>query len=105
MVKVEITEQAVNDIDIIAAYIAQDSEHYAEIQVQRIYYTINFLLENIHIGRIVPEVNKKYIRELILGNYRIIYKIVSNNEVHVLTVYHSKRKLRAKDFVGKVKKT
>lgn len=104
MVKVEITEQASADIDNIANYIALDSPHFAEVQVQRIYSTINFLLENVHIGRIVPEVNLKHIRELILGNYRIIYRVVANDEVHIITIYHSKRKLRAKDFKGKQSK-
>ncbi|UPT67429.1 MAG: type II toxin-antitoxin system RelE/ParE family toxin [Sphingobacteriales bacterium JAD_PAG50586_3] len=103
MVKIEITPQALSDIDNIADYIAKDSIHYAEVQVQRIYATIDYLFENIQIGRVVPEVNRKYLRELILGNYRIIYKVVSKTEVHILTVYHSKRKLRAKDFVGKTK--
>ena len=104
MVKVEITSQALSDIDNIADYIANDSIHYAEIQVQRIYSTIDYLFENVQIGRVVPEVNKKHIRELVLGNYRIIYKVINTSEVHIITVYHSKRKLRAKDFVGKNKK-
>jgi mRNA-degrading endonuclease RelE of RelBE toxin-antitoxin system len=38
----------------------------------------------------VPEVEDKTIRELILGNYRIIYKIYPSR-IDVLTVHHSER--------------
>jgi len=44
-------------------------------------------------GRIVPEINDEAIRELIQGNYRIIYRIVSRNHIDILTVHHSMRLL------------
>lgn len=41
-------------------------------------------------GRIVPEKNDKSIRELIIGNYRIIYQYQVKKEiVSILTVHHS----------------
>ncbi len=43
-------------------------------------------------GRIVPELKRKEIREIILGNYRIIYRI-KGELVEILTVYHSSRLL------------
>ncbi|MEI9809677.1 MAG: type II toxin-antitoxin system RelE/ParE family toxin [Bacteroidota bacterium] len=42
----------------------------------------------------VPEVKIKSIRELIEGNYRIIYRIVNKNLIHILTFHHSSRKLK-----------
>lgn len=44
-------------------------------------------------GKIVPEINKENIRELIEGNYRIIYKIVQDNRIDILTIHHSARDL------------
>ncbi|WP_374443481.1 type II toxin-antitoxin system RelE/ParE family toxin [Epilithonimonas sp.] len=32
-------------------------------------------------------------REIIEGNYRIIYRIISENEVHILMVHHGARDL------------
>jgi mRNA-degrading endonuclease RelE of RelBE toxin-antitoxin system len=34
------------------------------------------------------------IRELILGNYRIIYRIISEERIDILTVHHSAKLLR-----------
>ena len=43
-------------------------------------------------GRIVPEIVDTAIRELLLGNYRIIYRL--NGEViEILTIYHGSRLL------------
>jgi toxin ParE1/3/4 len=35
----------------------------------------------------------KSIREIIEGNYRIIYRILNPNTIHILTGFHSKRNL------------
>jgi plasmid stabilization system protein ParE len=40
-------------------------------------------------GRVVPEIESEEIRELIEGSYRIIYKVVSNSNVDILTIHHS----------------
>ena len=45
-------------------------------------------------GRIVPEKNEENLRELIEGNYRIIYEIISADQINILTVYHSARDLK-----------
>ena len=43
-------------------------------------------------GRIVPEVNNPAIREIILGSYRIVYR-VKDEVVEILTVCHGARLL------------
>lgn len=43
-------------------------------------------------GRVVPEFNSPNIRELIEGNYRIVYK-VTTNQVAILRVHHAARQL------------
>ncbi|MCX6226538.1 MAG: type II toxin-antitoxin system RelE/ParE family toxin [Bacteroidia bacterium] len=53
---------------------------------------------NPYIGRIVPEFNKKVIREIMAGNYRIIYRIQSNIQVDVLRVYHAARLLKKENL-------
>jgi plasmid stabilization system protein ParE len=45
------------------------------------------------IGRAVPETAKEYIRELIHGNYRIIYCFVSSDQTDILPVHHSANRL------------
>jgi mRNA-degrading endonuclease RelE of RelBE toxin-antitoxin system len=41
----------------------------------------------------VPEKNSDAIRELIEGNYRIIYQIRSEDRIEILTVHHSAKPL------------
>lgn len=93
MVKVNWTVQSINDIENIADFIAKDSERYAKIQVDRFFKAVEVLEINPKIGRLVPEFNNETIRELILGNYRIIYHFVSADLIDILTVHHSSRLL------------
>jgi len=46
------------------------------------------------IGRVVPELADPNLREIILANYRIIYKIVSKSQVDILTIHHSRRSIK-----------
>ena len=48
-------------------------------------------------GQIVPELGREEIRELLKGNYRIVYR-VAEDRVEILTVYHSARLLDESDF-------
>jgi plasmid stabilization system protein ParE len=48
------------------------------------------------LGRFVPESNDKTIREIIKGNYRVIYQIRNKKSVFILTVFHSSRLLTKK---------
>lgn len=93
MVKLVWTELSISDLREIHDYIAEDSSYYATITVNKIYLRAQKIIDNPYIGRIVPEVNDQQIRELILGNYRIIYRIISDLQVDILRVYHSSRLL------------
>ncbi len=98
MVRINWTFQAKNDLKSIAEFIAKDSAVYAKRQVLKIRGRTEILKEQIRIGRIVPEIDNPDIRELIEGNYRIIYKVVSNNRIDILTVHHSARDLTKREI-------
>ena len=93
MARLNWTPQAKQDLIAIAEYIAQDSNKYAKIQVQRLRNRARQLVKFPESGRIVPELEDPEIRELILGNYRIVYRLVSKDRVDVLTIHHSARTL------------
>ncbi len=93
MVEVRWTVQANDDVENIAEYIAKDSEKYASIQVQRFIEATEVLETYPKTGRIIPETNLENLRELIVGNYRIMYAVISDTRVDILTVHHSKRLL------------
>jgi len=93
MVQINWTLQAKNDLKAIAEYIKLDSVRYAKLQVIRIKSRTQILKSHPNAGRIVSEIENEQIRELIEGSYRIIYKVVSNNQIDILTIHHSTRDL------------
>ncbi len=94
MVKLIWTDQAINDLGDIGDYIAENSEKYAKLTVKKLFERPDILKTFPQAGRIVPEKNEENLRELIEGNYRIIYEIVSSDQINILTVYHSARDLK-----------
>jgi len=82
-----------SDLINIADFIAKDSVKYAKITVSRIRNATQQLKTHPLSGRKVPETDAENIRELILGNYRIIYAVVSEKQVDILTVHHSAKRL------------
>jgi toxin ParE1/3/4 len=95
MVKITWTQRSLTDLKSIAEFISKDSVKYASLTIERIIDITKYLETNPKIGRMVPEIGRNdKIREIIFGNYRIIYKITSNLTVHILTVHHSAKRLR-----------
>lgn len=95
MAKVIWTDQAIEDINNIAEFIAKDSFKYAQIQVSKFFDSALLLESNSKIGRRVPETHDDLIREIISGSYRIIYKIRSSKEILIITVHHSSRAMKS----------
>jgi len=86
------TPQALGDLEAIAEFISQDSPHYASLFVIDVFTAVERLGEFPLSGRVVPEKNDSKVREVILGNYRIVYR-VRDDVVELLTVYHGARLL------------
>ena len=99
MVKINWTEQATQDLENIFEYISKDSVLYASRTVERIYLRVNILKQYPTSGRKLIEVSHTY-RELIEGNFRIIYKNTSPDDIHIITVFHSARHLTPKDITN-----
>ena len=98
MVKIVWTELSISDLKEIHIFIANDSTRYASITVNKIYQRTQPIADNPYMGRMVPEFGIKSIRELIEGNYRIIYRIKNKNQADILRIYHVSRRLRRKNL-------
>jgi len=95
MVKIIWTQRSLTDLKSIAEYISKDSVKYASHTIEKILNITTYLEKNPRLGRMVPEVGRDdKIREIIFGNYRIIYKITSPLIIYILTVHHSSKRLR-----------
>ena len=91
---------AVDQVRDIASYIALDKPSVAVQWAEKIFNSVEILYDNPESGRIVPEVKRKEIRELVQGNYRVIYKIKSKEkEILVLIVQSFWQKLK-EDEIG-----
>ena len=102
MVEVKWTLQATNDLESIANFIAKDSFHYSRLFVVDIFESVDRLINFPNSGRIVPELNDSTVRELILGNYRLVYRF-KKDIVELLTIYHGARLLNPSRLIKKSK--
>lgn len=83
---------ALERVEDIAKYIAEDKLSAAVEWVEGIFETVERLADFPESGRIVPEVGGRRIREVIFGTYRIIYSV--RDQIDVLTVRRSSQLLR-----------
>jgi toxin ParE1/3/4 len=90
MVEIRWSESAVGDLEEIFNYIAKDSEEYARNIARRIMDNIETVEAFPNLGRIVPEFNKKMIREILVLNYRVIYRIQEKNIEIVRIIHHAR---------------
>lgn len=85
-----------DDITEIYKYIARDSFKYADETVRNINSKIDYLDSLPYIGRYVPELQNKHLRELLYKNYRIIYEVFQkNNIVYIQFIIHNKRNFKS----------
>ena len=83
---------AIDRLSEAAKYIALDNPVAAQRWVNRVFDQVEKLSEFAERGRMVPEVGDKTIREIISGNYRIIYRL-KDQEISILTLRHVKQVL------------
>lgn len=83
---------AVEDLEEIAAYIAQDSPRYAGIVTEKILSAARELTDFPNMGSMVPEWDDANYRQRIVYSYRLIYRVKASR-VEVLTVIHGARLL------------
>jgi len=88
-----LAEFAIEDLRLIHDYISKDSKRYAVRFIEKLFERVDQLKSFPKSGRVVPELNLESIRELIEGNYRIVYKI-SANQVAIIRVHHAARQLK-----------
>ncbi len=92
MAAVKWTEPARNDLSEIYDFIARDSPGAAQALVERVLNATEQLASFPESGRIVPELPDLGYRELIVGSYRVIYRI-EGNTLWIAVVAHGRRLL------------
>jgi toxin ParE1/3/4 len=88
---------ALQRVEETADYIALDSKKAALKWVDTIFKKVEILKTGPLLGRKVPELDQPNVRELIFGNYRIIYR-VGKNQIAIVTVRHFKQILPTEEI-------
>lgn len=95
------SEEAISDVEGIFDYITQDSPLYARYQVESIAASVERLSMFPESGRHLPEFSQLPHREIIAGNYRVIYRYDSSiDEVKIVAVVHGSRILKDTFFIS-----
>lgn len=94
MVQIRWTTQAIQDLKAIALFIAKDSKLYAQQQVLNLRNETALLKRHPRAGKKVKEWDDDNIREIVAEPYRIIYRIVDEQRIDILTIHHTARLLK-----------
>lgn len=88
--KVFWTETAYRRLEEIYGYIEMDSPSNAVRWSDKLLKKLSTIKDFPRAGRAVPEIEAAGLRELIYGNYRIVYKI-KDEAAYILTIRHFKQ--------------
>jgi len=91
--KVLWTPRAIADLKAISRFIAKDNPHVARIFAGKLKRRAESLCRLPMRGRVVPELGRDNIREIIERNYRIAYRI-GKDSITILTIFEGHKLLQ-----------
>ncbi len=83
---------ALADLQSICEYIARDSDRYAKLFAERIVALVESIPDHPLLGAVVPEYQQENLRERLLQNYRVLYRL-RGEAVEIVTITHAARLL------------
>jgi addiction module RelE/StbE family toxin len=90
------SERALSELERIGDYIGEDNPKAANRFVSRLWKRTAALKKHPRLGRIVPDANDESLREVIEGNYRIVYRL-EKGSITVVTVFEGHRLFHTED--------
>ena len=90
MPKVVWTDKCLQRIEEISDYIELDSKKNAEQFIKEIFDKEEMLKNNPKIGKIVPDYEIEEYRQIIIRNYRLVYKI-NGKSLNMITIRHCRQ--------------
>jgi toxin ParE1/3/4 len=90
--KVMMSDPALDDVEALEIYLAEKSPAKAKKITREIFTRGRALATFPRRGRKIPELGDDNLRELIVGDYRVMYEIDDDaGVVEILAVFHGKR--------------
>ncbi|MFM9972930.1 MAG: type II toxin-antitoxin system RelE/ParE family toxin [Burkholderiales bacterium] len=96
MMRVEWSDFARDDLDDLVRYITRDSAFYARRFGQKVVLATRRLKEFPESGRMIPEVDDRALREIIVQGYRVMYRL-ETERVLILAVMHGSRNIAGQE--------
>ncbi|MEQ9398161.1 MAG: type II toxin-antitoxin system RelE/ParE family toxin [Longimicrobiales bacterium] len=90
MTQIRWTQQAVGDLEAIREFVERDSPRYGRLVAEQLFDAVQRIAAFPRSGRSVPELDRDDVREVVRGDYRIVYQL-SDDTVRVLTIFRSSR--------------
>ena len=84
---IEWTDLALNDLDSIYTFILKDSSKNANLVVRELLNNVDEIYLFPKRGRKIPQIGKDYYREILVGTYRIMYKI-DGDSIYIMGIIH-----------------
>jgi toxin ParE1/3/4 len=91
MAEVIWTQTATQEIVEIGEYLEGYSVVYARKTVRSLYSRATQLASFPEMGRVIPEIGRERYRELIEGNYRLMYELLDEDIILIQRVIHQAR--------------
>ena len=87
------SDKARDDLDGIFLYLSDFSEDYAMQWSNKVFEDIESLEIFPEMGRIVPEKEVTFLREILVWKYRILYTFL-NHDITIVRILHSSMSIR-----------
>ena len=92
MTRIVWSPRSIRDLELIRGFIAEDSQAYAALMLERLVFAAERLQRFPRLGRVVPEREDSELRELIVRPFRLVYRLRSG-DIEIVTVFRSSRLL------------
>jgi addiction module RelE/StbE family toxin len=93
MVTLRWLQSAKDDLKDIYEFIGADSKKFAKHQISQIRKRTDILKTHARAGKMVEEYGDDSIREIVISHYRIIYRVVNPNLIHIILIHHGARRM------------
>ena len=91
MAQIRWSPQIANDLEEICNYIGRDSPRYAALFAERVFAVAEMIARFPAAGGIVPEYGREDVRERLIHNYRLIYRLRGTDAIQLVTLIHGAR--------------
>lgn len=90
MAEITWSVSALADIQQIGEYIERDSLKYAQVVIRNLVESVDRLKKFPKSGRIIPELHDESLREVIVGSFRVMYRL-KGGQIEIFSILHGRQ--------------